>query len=128
MYIHEAVPTTTPPPQEVDSIDLLNYLAAHPLDNGTITNPQLRQKFLQLSEGLVELKTGSSAEIYIATGIVSGIVIVILVILIALVFFNKRKRSMSPVPVPSSNATSSFREVEERQPDVGQVSFFQLCK
>ena len=83
-----------------------------------------REKFLQLSEGLVDLKAGGpGSEIYIATGIVSGIVIVIVVLLLALVAFNRRKRSRDP-PVVSTNtasASANFKEVEDPQP--GQVSY-----
>lgn len=121
VYIHEA---TTTVPAVVEGaeleLDLLSYLQ-DPSNQSLPADPYLREKILKLSENLVELK-GSNAEIYIATGIVSGIVLVIVIVLVALVMLNRRKRSLSPVPAPAAApAPTTYKEVEEK-PNLVQVS------
>ena len=127
VFILESTTTTTITTADsgastIDPLDLLSYLHTHQLtSNDSLDQEHLREKFLKLSENLVELK-GSNTEIYIATGIVSGVVVVIIIILIALVMLNRRKRSMSPVPVPpTTTSTSTYKEAEDKS-NLGQVT------
>lgn len=126
VFILESSTTTTTEsgssPAPIDPLDILSYLQSHQLNsNDSLDDKHLREKFLKLSENLVELK-GSNSEIYIATGIVSGVVVVIIIILIALVLLNRRKRSMSPVPIPATpNTTTTYKEPEDKS-NLGQVT------
>ena len=112
VYIHEETTTTTtttlPPTTSIDPFLLLKYLQNRDLANNDsfAGNAALKENFLKLSENLVQLER-SNEEIYIAVGIVCGVVMMIVILLMSLVMISRRKRSVSPVTITTSSSSSS---------------------
>lgn len=112
VYIHEETTTTTTststlkPTSSLDPFLLLKYL-----QNANITDPAfgddliLKENFLKLSENLVELER-SNEEIYIAVGIVCGVVMMIVILLMSLVMISRRKRSLNGAVTNAANNSS----------------------
>ena len=112
VYIHEETTTTTtttlPPTTSIDPFLLLKYLQNRDLANNDsfAGNAALKENFLKLSENLVQLER-SNEEIYIAVGIVCGVVMMIVILLMSLVMISRRKRSVSPVTITTSSSSST---------------------
>ena len=111
VYIHEETTTTTtttlPPTTSIDPFLLLKYLQNRELANNSFAgNAALKENFLKLSENLVQLER-SNEEIYIAVGIVCGVVMMIVILLMSLVMISRRKRSVSPVTITTNSSSTS---------------------
>ena len=113
VYIHEETTTTTtttlPPTTSIDPFLLLKYLKNRELANDSFPgNAALKENFLKLSENLVQLELAqSNEEIYIAVGIVCGVVMMIVILLMSLVMISRRKRSISPVTITTTSSSST---------------------
>lgn len=124
VYIHEATttPTTTTSTQSsstsLDPYLLLKYLQNSDLNNENFTDDELlKENFLKLSENLVELER-SNGEIYIAVGIVCGVVMMIVILLMSLVLISRRKRSVTP----AASTTSNTSQDEPNHLDTGKLT------
>lgn len=124
VYIHEATTTsttTTSTQTSSTSIDpylLLKYLQNSELNNETFTDEELlKENFLKLSENLVELEK-SNGEIYIAVGIVCGVVMMIVILLMSLVLISRRKRSVTP----AASTTTDTSQDEPNHLDTGKLT------
>jgi len=113
VYIHEETTTTsTTTENNIQSSSLDPLLLLKYLKNANISDPNfgdadvLKGKFLKLSENLVELER-SNEEIYIAVGIVCGVVMMIVILLMSLVMIGRRKRSLSGAAVSIAANNSS---------------------
>jgi len=124
IYIHEA--TTTPTTTTSTSASstslnpylLLKYLQNNDLNNDTFTDDIiLKENFLKLSENLVELER-SNGEIYIAVGIVCGVVMMIVILLMSLVLISRRKRSVTP----AASTTSNTSQDDNNHLDTGKLT------
>ena len=131
VYIHEETTTTTtttlPPTTSIDPFLLLKYLQNRDLANGTFAgNAALKENFLKLSENLVQLER-SNEEIYIAVGIVCGVVMMIVILLMSLVMISRRKRSASPVTIttttsPPPDTTTHYESSSSKVAKVSKLS------
>merc|ERR1712106_972182 len=122
VYIHEATttPTTTTSTQSSTSLDpylLLKYLQNSELNETFSGDEILKENFLKLSENLVELER-SNGEIYIAVGIVCGVVMMIVILLMSLVLISRRKRSVTP----AASTTSNTSQDESNHLDTGKLT------
>ena len=114
VYIHEVttttVTTTTGVSSTLDPYLILQYLKNKNLsDNIDLDNEQFLRN---ISENLEELER-SNSEIYVAVGIVCGVVAMIVMLLMSVVLISRRKRgSRSSTQASSSTTTSNTSQVQ----------------
>ena len=134
VYIHEETTTTTTttstsaPTTSIDPFLLLKYLQSRDINNSSFPdNELLKENFLKLSENLVQLER-SNEEIYVAVGIVCGVVMMIVILLMSLVMISRRKRSISPVSIatrdnsPPGSPTDHYDSSQRKVTKMSKVS------
>lgn len=112
VYIHEPTTTTTVSSTTPDSSTLDPYIIIKYLKNKKF-NESLDddELFLRnISENLVELER-SSSEIYMAVGIVCGVVTMIVILLISVVLITRRKRPVTPTASTTTSHTSQVNNI-----------------
>jgi len=115
VYIHEEV-TTTAPTRDPDSLSLLD-----------IINSKNTSQFEDILNGL-ENKNKSGSGMYIAGGIMSGIVTVIVFLLIIMIIKNRRKGEMAQVPSAFPISDIRVRQFKSESPTLAQDSKQKLEK
>jgi hypothetical protein len=132
VYIHEETTTTTTttstpsPATSIDPFVLLKYLQNRNMNESFPGDDILKENLVKLSENLVQLER-SSAEIYIAVGIVSGVVMMIVILVISLVMISRRKRSVNPSSVTAIRTNSPPASTSDTY-DSGTNHFAQASK
>ena len=112
VYIHEVTTTTVTSTTDktIDPLIILKYLKNKNLSEGLDEESFLRN----ISENLEELER-SNSEVYMAVGIVCGVVIMIVILLVTVMMISrKRKSSGSTSSAPASTASNTSQVSEIR--------------
>ena len=113
VYIHEVTTTTVTSTTDktIDPLIILKYLKNKNLSEGLDEESFLRN----ISENLEELER-SNSEIYIAVGIVCGVVIMIIILLVTVMMISRKRKSSghrtNSVPTSTASNTSQVCETE----------------
>ena len=113
VYIHEPTTTTTMSSTTPDSSTLDPYIIIKYLKNKNFNNETFddEEKFLRnISENLVSLER-SSSEVYMAVGIVCGVVTMIVVLLMTVILISRRKRPVTPSASTTTSHTSQVNYI-----------------
>ena len=113
VYIHEPTTTTTVSSTTPDASTLDPYIIIKYLKNKNFNNESFddEEKFLRnISENLVSLER-SSSEVYMAVGIVCGVVTMIVILLISVVLISRRKRPVTPSASTTTSHTSQVSHI-----------------
>ena len=116
VYIHELTTTTTTTTEPASTLDpylILKYLKDKNLSAESLDEEQFLRN---ISENLELELERNSGEVYVAVGIVAGVVVMVVILLTSIVMVTRRKRSQrgergGGSTSPSSN-TSQVRQCQ----------------
>ena len=124
VYIHEVTTTTTTTTESASTLDpylILKYLKDRNLSAESLDEEQFLRN---ISENLeLELESARSGEVYVAVGIVSGVVVMVIILLGSIIMVTKRKRSQRGERGGGSSTPSSNTSQVRHQP-ITKVSGF----